>query len=263
VTTGCGRVAALTAVLFLWAAAAVRAEPIETTAALSVNGLTGSHEVSRGQRDRFSLAPLPLAELTFRYGAHSLRFEGLPEVTLGYAATNGATTTRLSILNATYRAALPSGWYAGAGETVYNQRSLYPPSRGAFYAAGNQFFPIGTTEVQASRVAGMRYELGRDVQLGGNRLEVNAALNPRMHGITYTTLSTGAGQFATTSTFTDPESASQIDLMARLAHRVSKRGEVLFGLRYINYTARYDAAPGQLADRNTGFAPSLGYRLKI
>jgi hypothetical protein len=38
---------------------------------------------------------------------------------------------------------------------------------------------------------------------------------------------------------------------------------VLLGLRYLNYSAHYDDFPGQLADRNVGFAPTLGYRIKL
>ena len=62
-------------------------------------------------------------------------------------------------------------------------------------------------------------------------------------------------------TFSDPENAAQVDLAARFSHRLSKHGALLYGLRYLNYSARYDDFPGQLADRNVGFAPQLGYRI--
>jgi hypothetical protein len=84
----------------------------------------------------------------------------------------------------------------------------------------------------------------------------------------FTTCSFGSGTSAPTCaqvvhTFADPENASQVDLSARVAHRIAKNGEVLVGLRYLNYTAHYDDFPGQLADRNVGFAPTLGYRVKL
>ena len=108
------------------------------------------------------------------------------------------------------------------------------------------------------------------------RLEFWAAVNPRMRGIQYTRIPTfnstcapGAGPPPSpgctqiVNTYADPENASQVDLAVRVAHQLSKHGELLYGLRYLNYSAHYDDFPGQLADRNVGFAPSLGYRLRF
>jgi hypothetical protein len=44
---------------------------------------------------------------------------------------------------------------------------------------------------------------------------------------------------------------------------VSKRDELIFGLRYLNYSAHYDRAPGDIVDRNVGFAPTIGYRIRL
>ncbi len=63
-------------------------------------------------------------------------------------------------------------------------------------------------------------------------------------------------------TAADAETAAQVDLSARIAHRVGRHGELLYGLRYLNYGARYSGS-GDLADRNVGIAPVLGYRLRL
>jgi hypothetical protein len=67
----------------------------------------------------------------------------------------------------------------------------------------------------------------------------------------------------TVQTFADPENGAQVDLSARFARRLSRNSELLLGLRYLNYTAHYDDFPGQLADRNVGWAPVIGYRIRL
>ena len=37
----------------------------------------------------------------------------------------------------------------------------------------------------------------------------------------------------------------------------------LYAVRYINYSAHYDDFPGKIADRNVGFAPTFGVRLRL
>jgi hypothetical protein len=64
-------------------------------------------------------------------------------------------------------------------------------------------------------------------------------------------------------TFSDPESATQVDLSIRVAHRVWGSGEIVYGVRYLNYVAHYDDFPGRLADRNVGFAPTIGYVFRL
>ncbi len=255
---GCLRAAVVAGAVFVCAARA-GAEPLDVSAALSVNALTGQHQPGDGEVDRFSLLPLPLGEITLRSGANALRVEGLPPVTIGYSGGSGPLSTRLSILNVTLRHAFAGGWFVGAGQTVYNQSTLYASPSG---------------ETQASRVTGLRLEAGRMFGSGANRIEVFAAVNGSMHGVGYTTVPStftsctfgnnpGCVTTTVSATSADPETAAQVDLTARLAHRVSPHGDLLLGLRYVNYTAHYDAAPGVLADRNTGFGPSLGFRLRL
>jgi hypothetical protein len=271
------RAAVITAVLFASASALASADPVDATLAVTVNALSGQHEVNGGHSDKLTFAPLPLGELVLRKNAESIRIEGLPPVTFGYKNTgDGALSTRLSIINGTYRHAFVGGWFAGVGQTIYNQYTTYMPVSGTFfYARGFLIDPINGSEAQYSRVTGARFEIGRITQSGRNRVEWWLAANPKMRGVQYTKIPTfitacsfGSGTSApvctqVVHTFADPENASQVDLSARVAHRISKSGEVLLGLRYLNYTAHYDDFAGQLADRNVGFAPTLGYRVKL
>jgi hypothetical protein len=93
-------------------------------------------------------------------------------------------------------------------------------------------------------------------------MEFWAAVNPSMHG-----RESHAIPYANFGNvilgFSDPETATQVEGYARIAHRVSRNGEVLIGVRYINFTAHYSDAPGALADHNVGWAPVLGYRLRL
>jgi len=266
------------ALLWTLAAAtcAASADPVETSFAITINPLDGSHTVDHGLADAVHFAPLPLAELTERMRNESLRIEGLPPVTLRYGgAGDGAQSTALSILNLTYRHTFGGGWFAGAGQTIYNQSTTYGTSNGNYiYTRGTLVDYIFGHEVQYSRVTGPRFEGGNIVRHGRDQLEVWAAVNPRMHGVQYTQIptyryicasayATAVPCFPTVATFSDPETAAQVDLSARFARRLSSHSELLLGLRYLNYTAHYVDFPGQIADRNVGWAPVLGYRLRL
>ncbi len=270
----------ITALLAACAAPAAWAEPVETSLGVTVNAISGDHEVSGGEKDRTTLAPLPLGELTVRHGADSLRLEVLPSVRLSIfrgarvgLPEGGIKSIQLGILNATYRRSFAGGWFAGLGETVYNQASDFGQVRYFEFLGPQQFISTenGTLE-QHSRVVGTRLELGRSVALGRDRLEAWAALDPRMHGIEYTRVNGYAGSLTCTpggctlepvsATAADAETATQVDASARIVHRLGRHGELLYGVRYINYTARYGTS-GVLADRNVGIAPVLGYRLRF
>jgi hypothetical protein len=259
------------------AAAVAQAEPLEATFSLTINPMSGQHQVNGGEVDRLSFAPLPLAELTLRRRAESVRIEGLPPVTFGYGGSGlGSQSTRLSIVNATYRHTFGHGVFAGVGQTLYNQSTTYAATQsGYYYTRGFTVDPIQGSEEQYSRVTGLRFELGTTINLKHDRIELLAAANPKMHGIQYTRIPTPFDECSFSSgggppvcrqlvdTFADPENAAQVDLSARVAHKLSKHGELLYGLRYLNYSAHYDEFPGQLADRNVGFAPTIGYRVRL
>lgn len=281
------RTAVLTAALFACTTAAVFAEPLDASLAFTINALDGTHKTGLAEEARLNFTPLPLAELTLRRGADSLHVEGLPPVTIRYGAPGaiGPLTTQLSIATVAYRRSLAGGWFAGVGQTLYNQHTTYAFTPGAIYVRRDttlpHVYPIAGAEEQYSRVTGVRFEAGRIWTAGTTRIEAIAAGNPVMHGVQYTFVPTppGFGTFCTGSfngpgsgvptctggnpTFADPEHASQVDLTLRAAHRAGKHGELLYGVRYLHYSARYEDEPGQLADRNIGIAPLLGYRLHL
>lgn len=270
-TYACGRAAALMIALLTSTSAAADADPVQATFSLTVNPLFGQHQIDGGQVDRIEGAPLPLGELILRRRDDSVRIEGLPPVTFGYGASSGdgAQSTQLSVINATYRRAFAGGWFVGAGQTLYNQFTDYGDARGTFaYSRDGFVYPIDGSEAQYSRVTGLRFEVGRSVERGRDRLEYAIAGNPRMRGVQYTRIPTlgcaGLGPCSIHQlTFADPENAAQVDLSARVAHRLSRGTELLYGLRYLNYSAHYDDFPGKIADRNVGFAPTVGIRLRL
>ncbi|HEY4440257.1 MAG TPA: hypothetical protein VGN14_07350, partial [Candidatus Elarobacter sp.] len=211
------------------------------------------------------------AELTLRAGRNELRAEGLPPIPFNYGSgTNidiGTRTTRLSVLNLTYRRLFAQGWFAGIGETTYTQRTDWTNIPPGWYESTDQgFIPINGHESEYSRVAGLRLEAGRTISLGPVRLEAAAGLTPSMHGndnlsIHTYPICTANGCAPQDRPFTHAEDAAQVDAYARLARRVAHNGDLLLGLRYINYTAHY--ANGTLADRNVGWAPTVGYRIRL
>jgi hypothetical protein len=231
--------AVCTAVLSAYPAAA---DPIDTSLMLSISLLNGDHEVGRGEDNHFTALPLPLTEIDLRHDHDAIRIEGAIPIEFSSSDNDGSTSsTRLSLLNATYRRTIGNGWYVGAGETSYNQTTVY----------------TAESEKQSSRVTGVRYEIGRDWKTRHGRVEVNFALNPAMYGPIVTTY-TFNPQFP--FSFSDPERATQIDAMIRASTRISRHAEFVYSVRYLNLTSRYADAPGYIADRDVGFTPAVGIR---
>lgn len=275
--SGRSRVVALTVALALSHATCAAADPVVTSFALTFNALDGQHVINGSTTARFDFVPLPLAELTLRHRRDELHLEGLPPVAFSYTTGSGigATTTRLSIANATYRRGIRGGWWLGAGVTLYNQHTTYASQSGTIYTRfgtngrPSSIYPIAGSEEQFSRVSGARFELGRGWRIGSTTLEASAALNPVLHAVQWTYVPTPA-QFPCTPpacspnpTFADPERGSQLDLGVRVARPVRSRGLFLYGLRYLHYSAHYEAEPGLLADRNLGIAPLVGYQIRL
>jgi hypothetical protein len=249
------RVSALFAIAgLLLAPVAARADAIDLSAALSANFLDGKHDTGE-TADRIDFVPLPLASLDARWRAVSVHLEALPAVTFGYGPNGeNAQSTRLSILNPAVRYALTAHTFVGVGQTIYNQATYYD---------GLDPLVAGITREQYSRVTGIRYEAGQTFDLGSRtNVVVTAALNPAMQGLEYSVVSFGAGP----QTLADPESATQIDASATIVHHLA-HGDFFFGVRYLNYSARYRAAgtpfDGKLSDRNVGLLPLAGYRVRL
>ena len=258
------RAAILGMALFLSSGLAARADGIQTSATITLNALDGEHAINGGDVARINFVPLPLIELAARRHADELHVEGLPPVAFSYGrgSAAGLETTRLSIGNASYRRSLGGGFFAGIGQTLYNQHTTYAIVPGAYYTRYhpvNQIFPLTGAEEQFSRVTGMRLEAGRRWKTGRTELEAVVAGNPAMHGVQYTYIPSGPAS----PTFADPEHAAQVDVELRAYRAVGHGRALVYGLRYLHYCSTYDQDPGQLADRNLGLAPVIGYGVKL
>jgi len=265
--------------LFLCAAVApALADPVDLSATLSVNFLTGYH-VEAGTRYRVAEAPLPIGAADARYRRIALHLEALPPVTFGYSGNPAdIQSTRLSLVTATVRYFVHGGTYVGAGTTVYNQNT----DRGT-----QDTPPIVRSEDDSSRVAGARFEIGDSRRLAARTtLETVFSLAPAMHGLEddqHTTSIVPGPPYPTSTTSCEdsnvygyiecivrgpayrglPERASQIDTSATLVRRF-RHGSLIAGVRYLNYSAAYALAGSRdnkaPADRNAGFMPLIAYR---
>jgi len=232
-------------------AAPALADPIVIEPGLSLNPiLFGSHQ-SFNDTTTIAPIPVPILEGRIKSGPFEIEAFGLPAlVAVPHSdAIEGPTSTRLSIVDATARVYDPLHRYSvGVGETLYNQETAY--------VDGVEIAGIGQT--QSSRVVGGHYELGYHIGVGNGRLDAYAALAPEMRGAQITLYDDPLvhGRY-------NPELADQIDLNVRWERQLSPHRSLFFGLRYINYTARYGLPGSGLSDRNVGFLPAVGMHWQI
>ena len=264
-TTFCTRLA-IAVFLTLACSVSAYADTIQTSVGVTIDALSGKHEVAGGNVDNVNFVPIPIFEIESRYRRTRLGLENIPSVPFSYGYNN-AQSTRLGVLNVSLRQTLGSAFFIGVGETIYNQHTNYP--RG---------FNIDGSTQQYSRVVGLSYEIGQTIVLPHRQtLELRFGGDPVMHGVQY---SAASNTFCSLSRKNSKpncdtisyvsgvsERAAQLDIGARLTRRVG-RGDAIFGVRYLNYTARYVTGTyfygdGQLADRNVGILPLIGYRLRL
>jgi hypothetical protein len=208
---------------------------------IGIQGLfvAGVHTDEGGAQRGF--APGALIEIGARSGRFGFRAEGIPPVTLPQAPSQfyGAAEPQLSLINGAFRYAIDRRGtvWAGVGETIVNQRTPLP----------NLFQVVG------SRLAGVRYEMMYRKPLNGDHfLEVVAGGAPHL---------TGADNFIYSiphPAVDKPEIASEEDGQIAWGLR-TRTGEFLFGLRSINFSARF-AQTGAAADRNNGGGVMLEWR---
>lgn len=231
-----------------------RAWADDTTVGVTLNGTTG-HHLTSGSTQSVPLVPLPVFTIEHTHKRLRLRAEVVPPIgPLPLAASNifaPESDPRVSFLSADALFSLGNGRFAlGAGETIVNQRTSYS----------------GGGLVQASRVVGARYTLHTLLySTPFGRLEANLALNPSMHGVQYTMLPAGvyfgSSGSSPASTASDAEVGSMVDGALRWSVPF-RRSTFVYGLRYINYTAKY-SANGRLADHNHLLMPFIGVDLHL
>jgi hypothetical protein len=199
----------------------------------------GTHTDVAGKQS--GLAAGAILQLGVQHGRTALHFEGIPPVSLPQkpSAFYGAATPQLSLLNAAVRfAADPRAHlWVGLGETVINQRTPLP----------------NLSQVVTSRLAGVRYELTYRAPLSRARfMEVTVGGAPHLTGSDHYVYSIPH------PAVDKPEVAAELDAM--IAYGVQHRNsELLFGLRTINFSARY-VLTGQAGDRNNGAGAVVEWR---
>jgi hypothetical protein len=227
------------------------ADQATTDLGLTLNPVIGGIHESFDDRVHVPPVPIPLIEARERYGPYELDLEGLPPIASIRSddAIQGHTSTTLSIFEGVLRVWDPLRRFsAGIGQTLYNQSTHY----------SDAVELPGTGETQFSRVTGPTYQAGYGAPYHSGRIEAVFTYAPAMLGTQYTIY-----DVALYRPRVDPERAEQIDTSLRFTHQVGARGEMILGLRYVNYTARYDEARGGLSDRNAGLLPVIGYRARL
>lgn len=211
---------------------AARAQQASSYVGLQGLAVTGVHKDEAGEQHGAGAGAL--LEGAYARGRFSVHAEGIPPVSIPQRASQayGQATPQLSVFNGAARVSLGSRaqWWAGFGATVINQKTPLPAK----------------AQVVASRLAGARYEIGLRRQLANARfMEVQFGGAPHLSGGDIYTYSDGV-----TPDVHKPEVAAEEDAMVAFGVRRAK-SELLFGLRSINFSAKFTRT-GAAADRNNG-----------
>jgi hypothetical protein len=231
--------------------AAAQADELKTDIGLTLNPIIGGIHESFDDRIHLPPIPIPLIEARSLYGPFEVDLGGLPGIASVRSddPIQGRTSTQLSLFEGIVRVWDPLRRFsAGVGQTLYNQSTHY-------------LDPVeiaGTGETQFSRVTGISYQAGYGAPFRHGRFEAVFNYSPALVGTQYTIYN-----IAYYRPRIDGEKAEQIDTAVRYVHPIGARTEMILGLRYVNYTARYTAAGGGLSDRNVGLLPVIGYRIRM
>lgn len=204
--------------------------------------LTGTHTDVAGSQHGIAGGAILQAGVQGRRVA--LRLEGIPPVSLPQkpSAFYGQATPRFSLIDGAVRFAVDpqAHWWIGAGATVINQRTPLP----------------NISQVVSSRLAGIRAELGFRMPLrNAHFFEASIGATPHLTGSDLYEYSIPHPPVV------KPEVAAEEDAMAAFGIERA-HSEWLFGLRSINFSARY-ALTGAAGDRNNGGGAVVEYRAFI
>jgi hypothetical protein len=217
--------------------------------------------------------PVPLLHVRVPFKRFEFSAEGVPPIgPIPYASDIPGVSrgTKLSYGYAALRYRLTQTFSFGIGETLYNQTTTYAASQtihGYFMVNGTQY-PFSSmhsqTEIDSSRVPGARYEFQAQRRLSRRlSLVASVAVSPAMHAdvrsddnfasTAVTSAPFRVPPYHWSVNFRSPETASEVDGSVAFARR-SGPLVVTYGLRYLNYVARFNDG-GRLADRNTLVMP--------
>lgn len=194
--------------------------------------LTGVHQDVAGSQRGVAAGGF----LELQIGGKRLRFhlEGVPVVSVPQRASAhyGQATPAVGIVDGALRFGLGAQGrlFAGIGADVINQHTPLP----------------NLDQEVASRLVGLRYEVGYRATLGGPRfLEAFVGAVPALYGRDIYTYSIPSPAVV------EDERASEVDYSLAFGWRRA-RSEWLLGVRAINFAAHFTAT-GAAADRNAGF----------
>lgn len=201
--------------------------------------LTGVHQDVAGSQRGFAAGGFVEAQI----GGKRLRlhFEGVPVVSVPQQASAhyGQATPAVGIVDAALRVGLDAQGrlFVGVGADVINQHTPLP----------------NLDQEVASRLSGIRYELGYRAPLGDRHfLEGLVAGAPALYGQDIYTYSVPV------PAVDEPERASEVDYSIAWGIE-GRRSEWLVGVRAIDFAAHFTRT-GAAADRNAGFGLMLEWR---
>lgn len=221
------------------------ADPVDAWLGFTVNGTFGQH-VEPGVALNVPLLPLPVVDARVRVRDVELRAEALPPI--GPIAWNNSNvnihTTRLGYASAVLYYHLRGGFSAGAGGTVITQYSTFEPA------------PYGEPLTQSGRVAGLRWAAMEQIPIARDTtVTATFADSPVMHAAVTSTFAPH-----TFPTMSNGETAALVDASVS-AERQFGGTALEAGVRYLNYSARFDN--GTLADRNRFLMPFAGIHWRL
>ncbi len=201
--------------------------------------VTGVHKDVAGAQ--YGIGAGAFAEALLVYKQWQLHIEGIPVVSIPQRASvaYGQATPAIGIVDTAFRTTLDRRMhlFAGIGAVVINQHTPLP----------------NISQVVSSRLAGVRYEVRyRAVARNGRIVEALIAAAPRLFGSDHFVYSNGL------LPVNKPEVAAEEDIGLSLGIP-QRRGEMLFGIRSINFAAKF-VNTGEAGDRNNGFGASFELR---
>lgn len=270
------RVLRVTAMALSFLLCAVPARAAQVAVGITSAFTFGTHEERQG-RDAVPLLPVPLITLRVPLRRFEFVAEGVPPLgPIPYRSSYDGTSqsTLLSYAHAALRYKLDAHFSVGIGETLYNQRTTYVQTRvyhGYIYMSDGSKVPATvtatTSQVDASRVPGMRFEVRGQWQIGRAQwIAAELAVTPAMHAVvrasnrfedSIVTTAPIASPKPFSYSFPAPETGSEVDASVTAGRRFGSY-TLLYGVRYLNYIAHFNAT-GTLADRNTLVLPFLGF----
>ncbi|HEY7995021.1 MAG TPA: hypothetical protein VID24_12475 [Candidatus Eremiobacteraceae bacterium] len=215
----------------------------DTRLGIQLIALSGTHFETKENAPVTGIAGF--IQLDQRWKTVQIHLEGIPS--LGSALVNTATgpvypTLGLFSASAQFRLDPAGRFWLGVGTQVIAERTPQ----------------AGLSIIDASRLAGSRYELLGDFPVGANRfVESDFAVMPHLSGVLYETKS---APFFNRYSVRAAETASMTDLS--LAYGITRgRFDYLVGERAFNFAAKF--ASGREADRNVGAGLFVAARVRL